>query len=144
MAKALILWSSRTGNTTKIAGHIAEGLRDAGCETDVRDVKYIENESEVTGYDAWVLGSSNYHGEMNPPMKEFLFMAKKIDLKNVAGGAFGAFEFSSEASDRIFNTMKYVLKMKMATAPLRLKSAAQKDGIDAARTYGRELAELIG
>lgn len=64
MAKALILWSSRTGNTTRIADHIAEGLRDAGCEVEVRDVKYVESETEAAGYDALVLGSSNYHGEM--------------------------------------------------------------------------------
>lgn len=143
MAKALILWSSRTGNTAKIADHVAEGFRDTGFETVVRDVKYVENESEVAGYDALVLGSSNYHGEMNPPMKAFLFMARKLDLEDVAGGAFGAFEFSSEASDRIFNTMKHVLKMKMLREPLRLKSAAQKDGIEMARAYGREIAALI-
>jgi len=144
MAKALILWSSRTGNTTKIANLIAEGLRDAGCETVVRDVKYVENESELAGYDALVLGSSNYHGEMNPPMKAFLFMIGKRDLRDVAGGAFGAFEFSREASDRIFDTMKHVLKMKMVPGPLPLKSADQRGGVETARDYGREIAALIG
>ena len=143
MARALILWSSRTGNTTKIADHIAEGLRDAGCEVDIRDVKYVENESEAAGYDALILGSSNYHGEMNPPMKAFLFMVRKLDLQNIAGGAFGAYEFSTEASDRIFRTMKHVLKMKMAAEPLHLKSVARKDGIDTARAYGGEIAALI-
>lgn len=144
MASALILWSSRTGNTTRIADHIAEGLRDAGCEVEVRDVKYMENESEVAGYDALILGSSNYHGEMNQPMKEFLFMVRKLDLENVVGGAFGAFEFSSEASDRIFNTMKHVLKMKTVTGPLHLKSVTRNNGIETARAYGREVAALIG
>jgi flavodoxin len=143
MAKALIVWSSRTGNTTKIAGHIAEGFRDAGWEADVRDVKYVEDESEVAGHDALILGSSTYHGEMNRPMKDFLFMAEKIDLENVLGGAFGAFEFSSDATDRIFDTMKHVLKMKMATGPLHLKSAAREDGIEKARAYGRGIAGLI-
>ena len=143
MAKALILWSSRTGNTTRIADHIAEGLRDAGCEVEVRDVKYVESETEAAGYDALVLGSSNYHGEMNPPMKAFLFMVRNLDLSNVAGGAFGAYEFSSEASDRIFNTMKHVLKMKMVMGPLHLKSPENKDGIETARAYGGEIAALI-
>jgi flavorubredoxin len=144
MAKALILWSSRTGNTTVIGNHIAEGLRMAGCEADVRDVKYVENASEVAGYDALVLGSSTYHGEMNQPMKEFLFMAEKLGLENVVGGAFGAFEWSREAPERIFNTMKHVLKMKMGSGPLLLKSAARKDGVDKAHDYGKEIAALIG
>ena len=143
MPKALILWSSRTGNTTVIGNLIAEGLRMAGCETEIRDVKYVESESEVAGFDAWVLGSSTFHGEMNQPMKAFLFMAEKSELENVVGGAFGAFEWSNEASDRIFNTMKYVFKMKMVAGPLRLKSATRKDGIKIAHEYGKEIAALI-
>jgi hypothetical protein len=71
-------------------------------------------------------------------------MGEKFDLENILGGAFGAFEFSSEASDRIFNTMKHVLKMKMATGPLHLKSAARQDGIELARAYGRGIAALVG
>jgi flavorubredoxin len=144
MAKALILWSSRTGNTTVIGNHIAEGLRMAGCEAEVRDVKYVESPSEVEGYDALVLGSPTYNGEMNPPMKSFLFMAEKLNLENVAGGAFGAFEWSSEAPERIFNTMKHVLKMKMSVRPLLLKSAAREDGVSRAHEYGKEIAALIG
>lgn len=144
MAKALILWSSRRGNTTAIANGIAEGLQAAGCEAEVRDVTYVENESEAAGYDALVLGSSTYHGEMNQPMKAFLFMAERLDLGDVVGGAFGAFEWSSEASERIFNTMKHVLKMKMVPGPLLLKSVTRNGGIEMAQAYGREIAALIG
>ena len=78
MANALILWSSRIGETVKIGELIAKGLREAGCEADIRDVAYVESEAEVTGYDALVLGSSTYIGEMNQPMKKFLFMVEKI------------------------------------------------------------------
>jgi flavorubredoxin len=143
MAKALILWSSRTGNTSVIGNLIAEGLRGAGCEVVVRDVKYVESESELSGYDALVLGSSTFHGEMNDPMKSFLFMAEKADLSNVVGGAFGAFEWSNEASDRIFETMKHTLKMRMVRGPLLLKSASQRDGILKAHEYGKDIAALI-
>ncbi len=143
MAKALILWSSRTGVTTKIGEAIAEGLREAGCEANVRDVKYVESESELAGYDALILGSSTYNGEMNQAMKTFLFTAEKADLGNAVGGAFGAFEWSFEAPERIFNTMKYVFKMKMAKGPLRLKSVSQKGGTETAQDYGKEIAALI-
>lgn len=144
MLNALILWSSRTGNTTRIADCIAEGLRGAGYKTDIRDVKFVADASELAGYDALILGSSTYHGEMNQPMKKFLFMAGKIDLKGVAGGAFGAFEWSGEAPGRIFDTMKYVYKMKMPAGPLPVKSAAREDGIKMAQDYGRKIAALMG
>lgn len=143
MPKALILWSSRMGETVKIGDLIAEGLRMAGCEADIRDVAYVESESEVAGYDALVLGSSTYVGEMNQPMKKFLFMAEKSDLGNIVGGAFGAFGWSGEAPKRIFNTMKHIFKMKMVAGPLRLKSASQEEAVKMAQEYGREIAASI-
>jgi flavorubredoxin len=144
MAKALILWASRMGATTNIGNLIAEGLRISGIETDVRDVKYIKDEVELVGYDAVVLGSATYHGEMMQPMKTFLFLAEKADLGNVAGGAFGAFGWSGEAPDRIFDTMKHIFKMKMVSAPLRLKDAKLDGAIRMAQDYGKEIAALIG
>ena len=143
MAKALILWSSRKGETVKIGDLIAEGLRMAGCEAEIRDVAYVESESEVEGYDALVLGSSTYVGEMNQPMKKFLFMLEKSDLGNIAGGAFGAFGWSGEAPRRIFDTMKHIFKMKMAAGPLLLKSASQDGAAETAQEYAREIAALI-
>jgi flavorubredoxin len=144
MSKALILWASRMGATTNIGNLIAEGLRIAGCEVDVRDVKYIKSEDELVGYDAVVLGSATYHGEMMQPMKTFLFMAEKADLKNAVGGAFGAFGWSGEAPDRIFDTMKHIFQMKMVKGPLRLKSATVDGAIKMAQDYGKEIAALVG
>ena len=144
MAKALILYASRTGETTKIGNLIAEGLRMSGIETDVKDVKSIKEETELEGYDALVLGSATYHGDMMQPMKTFLFMAEKADLKNKAGGAFGAFGWSGEAPDRIFDTMKHIFGMKMAANALRLKSSLLDGAIAAAQAYGKEIAGLIG
>jgi flavorubredoxin len=144
MANALILFATRTGETEKIGRLIAEGLRIAGVNTEVRDVKTIKNEEELNGFDALVLGSATYHGEMMQPMKTFLFLAEKADLKGKIGGAFGAFGWSGEAPDRIFDTMKNIFAMKMANSALRLKSSTLDGGIKAAQSYGREVAALIG
>ena len=143
MAKALILWSSRKGETVKIGDLIADGLRLAGCEAEIRDVAYVGSESEVEGYDALLLGSSTYNGQMNQPMKKFLFMLEESDLASVVGGAFGAFGWSGEAPGRIFNTMKYIFKMKMTAGPLLLKSASQEGAVEMAQEYGREIAALV-
>ena len=143
MAKVLILWSSRKGETVKIGDLIAEGLRMAGCEAEIRDVAYVESESEVEGYDALLLGSSTYNGQMNEGMKKFLFMLEKSDLSGVVGGAFGAFGWSGEAPRRIFNTMKHIFKMKMVSDPLLLKNASQDGAAETAQGYAREIAALI-
>ena len=56
------------------------------------------------------------------------------------GGAFGAFGWSDEAPDRIFNTMRHIVGMDMVSEPLRLKSAAAANDCEIAREYGRLVA----
>lgn len=144
MAKALILFATRTGETEKIGNIIAEGLRISGVETDIRNVNAVKKEDELAGYDALILGSATYHGEMMQPMKTFLFLAEKADLKGKAGGAFGAFGWSGEAPDRIFDTMQNIFGMKLTNTALRLKSSTLQGGIQAAQNYGKEVAGLLG
>jgi flavorubredoxin len=143
MAKALIVYASRTGETEKIAGLIAEGIRFSGMEATVLDVKDVKKESDLEGYDAVVLGAATYHGDMLQSMKTLLFLAEKADLEGVVGGAFGAFGWSGEAPDRIFDTMKHIFKMQMAGAPLRLKSSQMGGGMQMAQDYGRDIAKQI-
>lgn len=143
MAKALIVYATRTGETRQIADLIAEGLRIAGHEATVVDVKHVKSEKDLQGYDAYVFGSPTYHGEMLNAMKTFLFLTEKAELEGKVGGAFGAFGWSGEAPERIFNTMKHVLKMDMVSDPLRLKSSSLGGGLQMAQNYGREVARKL-
>ena len=141
MAKALIVYATRTGETQNIGELIAEGVRFSGHEADVVSVKEIKNESDLDGYDGYVLGSSTYHREMLQGMKTFLFLAEKANLEGKVGGAFGSFGWSGEANDRIFDTMKHILKMNMIGDTLRLKSSSLGGGQQMAQDYGREIAK---
>ena len=143
MARALIIFASRAGETEKIAGLIAEGIRFSGSEAVIRDVKDIKKESDLEGYDALVLGAASYHGDMLQSMKTLLFLAEKANLEGVVGGAFGAFGWSGEAPDRIFDTMKHIFKMNMTGGPLRLKSSQMGGGMQMAQDYGRDIAKRI-
>lgn len=143
MAKALIVYATRTGETEKIGNLIAEGIRFSGHEAEVVKVTDIKKEEDLKGYDAVVIGSPTYHGEMVQGMKTLLFMAEKAELEGKVGGAFGAFGWSGEAPDRIFDTMKNIFKMNMVSIPLRLKSANLGGGMKMAQDYGREIAEKI-
>ena len=143
MAKALIVYASRTGATQKIAELIAEGIRMSGFEATVANVTGVKKVEDLEGYDAYVLGSATYHGEMMQGMKTMLFLAEKTGLEGKVGAAFGAFGWSGEAPGRIFDTMKNVLKMEMVGGPLRLKSASLGGGIQMAQDYGREIAKKM-
>ena len=144
MAKVLIVYATRTVETQTIADLIAEGIRFSGHEAEVANVKEIKNEAELDGYDGYAFGSSTYHGEMLQGMKTFLFIAEKANLEGKVGGAFGSFGWSGEANDRIFDTMKHILKMDMVGGALRLKSALLGGGVQMAQDYGREVAKKLG
>ncbi len=143
MAKALIVYATRTGETEKIGNLIAEGIRFSGHEAEVVKVTDIKKPEDLMGYDAVIFGSPTYHGEMVQGMKTLLFMAEKAELENKVGGSFGAFGWSGEAPDRIFDTMKNIFRMNMVSIPLRLKSAGLGGGMKMAQDYGKEVAEKL-
>jgi flavorubredoxin len=144
MGKAIVVYSTRTGETKTIADLIAEGIRIQGSDADVVNVSSIKKETDLQGFDAYIFGSATYHGEMMQSMKTLLFLVEKAGLEGKIGGAFGAFGWSGEAPDRIYDTMKNIFKMNMANGPLRLKSASLGGGVQMAQTYGKEIAKKIG
>jgi flavorubredoxin len=143
MGKALIVYTSRTGETENIALLIGEGIRFTGVEAKVVDANTISKETDLAGYDACVFGSPTYHGEMMQGMKKLLFLAEKADLEGKTGGSFGAFGWSGEAFERIYETMKNVFKMDMVSGPLRLKSSTLEGGRQMAQDYGREVGKKV-
>jgi flavorubredoxin len=143
MGKILIVYASRTGETRAIADLIGEGVRMAGHQAEVVDVKTIKSEADLAGYDGYVFGSATYHGDMLQSMKTFLFLAEKSQLEGKVGGAFGSFGWSGEANDRIYQTMKNIFKMEMAADSLRLKSSNLGGGVNMAQAYGRQLAQKL-
>ncbi len=144
MGKAIVVYSTRSGETKTIADLIAEGIRIQGSDASVVSGSAIKNEKDLQGFDAFVFGSATYHGEMMQPMKTLLFLAEKAGLAGKVGAAFGAFGWSGEAPERIYDTMKNIFKMNMVNGPLRLKSASLGDGVQMAQNYGKEVAKKMG
>jgi flavorubredoxin len=143
MANVLIVYATRTGETGRIAELIAEGVRFGGSQAKVVNVSEIKAESALAGYEALVFGAPTYHGDMIQSMKTFLFLAEKAELAGKVGGAFGAFGWSGEAPDRIYDTMKHIFQMDMVGNPLRLKSSKLGGGMQMAQDYGRQIATKL-
>ncbi|MBF0200581.1 MAG: flavodoxin domain-containing protein [Desulfamplus sp.] len=144
MGEVLIVYASRTGETKKIAELIGEGIRISGHGATLKNAVDIKNEDGLKGYDGYVFGSSTYHGEMITSMKQLLFIAERAGLENLPGGSFGAFGWSGEAPQRIFDTMANIFKMKMTGSPLMLKASWMEGGLVMAQDYGKAVAKLIG
>jgi flavodoxin len=146
MKKVLIAYDSRTGKTEKMAETIAEGIRMAGNEADLKKITQIKSEAELKGYDAYIFGSPTYHRDMIGTMKTFLFLAQKADLEGKLAGAFGSYTHSGDAPAIIFDTMEYVFKMKMTSlGSFNLKEALVEDmeGLRACQDYGKSFCEQL-
>jgi flavorubredoxin len=144
MAKALIVYATLSGATRNIADLIQQGVRRTGHEAEVVNANEIKKEDDLAGYDAYVFGSATYHGAMMQPMKTLLFLAAKMNLEGLPGGAFGAFGWSGEAPDRIYETMANIFKMDMIGTPLRLKNTFVQGASTKAEDYGREIGNKMG
>jgi len=69
MAKALIVYYSRSGNTKKMAASIAAGITQEEVEVEVRDVKDV-TPADLKAFDAIVVGSPTYYGSMAAEIKK--------------------------------------------------------------------------
>lgn len=71
MAKAIVVYYSRSGNTEAMARIIAEAMNEAGLKTDCKSVDKVKAE-DLLGYDAIIVGSPTYYGSMAGPIKQLI------------------------------------------------------------------------
>jgi len=144
MAKVLIGYYSRSGNTEKMAEYIAEGVRLTGNTADLKKISDMKDEKDFGGYDGYVFGCPTYHRDLTAGMKTFLFLAEKANLVGKMGGAFGSYTHSGESAEMIYDTMLYVFKMDMVDlGALNLKEQALKtdEGTRACQDYGKAIGQ---
>jgi flavorubredoxin len=147
MHKVLVAYISRTGMTEKMANFIAEGIRMTGKEAVVKKTTHIQKESDMQGFDGYILGCPTYHRDMTAGMKNFLFLAQKANLVGKMGGAFCSYTHSGESGPMIFDTMQHVFKMDMVDlGSLNLKELVidTQDGVKACQDYGKAVAAKLG
>ncbi|MFO8113491.1 MAG: flavodoxin domain-containing protein [Desulfosalsimonadaceae bacterium] len=143
MNKVLVAYASRTGKTEQIAESISEGIRMAGHDADLVKISAVKTEKDLEGYDGYVFGCPTYHRDLTPGMKNFLFLAEKLNLVGKVGGAFGAYTHSGESAPMLFDTMEFVFKMNMVD----LRALSLKEGIigtDEALKAGQDYGKAIG
>ena len=91
MAKVLVMYYSRSGNTKKMAEIIGESLKKEGLEVDIKDVQQTQAQ-ELLAYDAILIGSPTYYGTMSAQIKKLLDDSVKFHgkLEGKIGGAFAS------------------------------------------------------
>ncbi len=147
MKKVLIAYLSLKGHTEQLAEYIAEGVRMAGAEADVKKISEIKKVEDLSGYDAYIFGSPTYHRDMPQKVKSFLFLAKDAGLEGKVGGAFGSYTHSGDAPKIIYETMEFVYNMKpvrLGSLNVKEKDINSPDYMKACHDYGKAIVEEIG
>ena len=89
MAKAIVIYSSRSGNTKKMAEIITQAMNKADLPTECKSINDITPE-EIFSYDAIVVGSPTYYGQMAGPIKQLIddLVSRHGQLDGKVGAAF--------------------------------------------------------
>ena len=69
MAKGIVIYYSRSGNTKEMAEIIAKAMNEADLPTDCKPVDKVSAE-DLLDYDAIAIGSPTYYGQMAAPLKQ--------------------------------------------------------------------------
>lgn len=91
MPKGIVLYYSRSGNTKEMAEAIAGAMNDAGLNTECKPVDKV-NPDDLPEYDAIVIGSPCYYGQMAAPIKQLIddLVGRHGQLNGKVGGAFAS------------------------------------------------------
>ena len=91
MPKAIVVYYSRSGNTKEMAEGIAKAMNDAGVKTECKSTEAVRAD-DLPGYDAVVIGSPCYYGQMAGPVKQLIddLVGRHGQLNGKVGAAFSS------------------------------------------------------
>ena len=89
MAKVLVLYYSRSGNTARMAELVAEGAKESGADVSLKAVGDV-SAADLPNYDAIIIGTPTYYGQMCWEIKKLFDESVKFHhkLEGKVGGAF--------------------------------------------------------
>lgn len=94
MAKILIIYYSKTGNTKEMAEQVACGIKKEGVDVQIKDVGDVKVD-ELLKYEGIIIGSPTYYGTMAASIKKLL--DESVEFHGKLDGKVGA-AFSSSAN----------------------------------------------
>ena len=155
MAKVLIVYYSRSGNTKKMAEFVAAGAKDvAGTEVDLRPVEQVTPD-DLLAPDAVIMGSPVYYGTMAAELKALIDESVKHHGKLVGkvGGAFASSGGPGGGNETtVLDILKALLIHGMIVpgdhegdhyGPIAVGAPDQRSEKEC-RRMGRRVAELAG
>ena len=91
MAKGIVIYYSRSGNTKEMAEAIAGAMIASAMQTDCKSVENVHPD-DLPGYDAIIIGSPCYYGQMAAAIKQLIddLVGRHGQLSGKVGAAFAS------------------------------------------------------
>ena len=158
--EALIIYSTMTNNTKKMANHLVEGLEEKGIPSRVikadKNSNIDEIKEAISKADAIFFGSSTRYADMVGTIEDVLKELKDMDLSNKLGIAFGSYGWSGEAVEVINDYLNetnikvvdssYIIKttgMDHLQFPIRVKFGTKEKEINKLIESAKAIGDLI-
>jgi flavorubredoxin len=151
MAKAIVTYESKYGNTKRVAEAIAESMNEvAGVEASVRALKEVEL-GEISGCDAILLGSPNHLGGPTRGVKGFIDKLGELQLRGKMFAVFDTymwkdFEKTVKKMEKRINERAPGLKRMAAGLSVKvlgLRGPIAEGELSRCREFGKNIAAQL-
>jgi NADH oxidase (H2O-forming) len=143
--RLLVFYVSSYGNTLQMAEAIARGIREAGAETEVRDLTALDRGQAldaIEAADGILVGSCTINGDALEHAWGLLSSLTTIKVKDKLGAAFGSFGWSGEGPLMLTERLKG-LKFRVPEEPLRVQLVPSQADLKSCEEYGRRLVAAL-
>jgi len=144
VAKIVVIYYSKSGNTGKMAQLVAEGCRQVpGVDVEMMKLPELDVEAVINA-DGYCLGSPDYFSYMAGHMKTFFdeALAHKEGLSDKPYVAFGTHGGGARVLDSL-ERLSQAIGLKQVRPGMMCASAPGPGDADAVRGLGHALAEAV-
>ena len=151
MAKIIVVYESKYGNTRLVADKIVEGMREvSGVETVLGELKEVDP-NRLTDFDAILVGSPNHIGSATRSIRKFIDKLGKLDLEGKLAAVFDTYlggDFEKAVKKMEKQISKEAPGLKLATPGLSIRVEGMKGPIaegelPKCRDFGVKIANLL-
>ena len=148
MAKVIVVYESKYGNTKRVAETIIEGMKEVeGIEAVLRELKEVDL-NEIVDYDAILVGSPNHFGGPTRSIRKFIDKLGKLSLEGKLFAVFDTylsedFEKAAKKMEKRINEKAPSLKMMAPGLSIRVqetKGPISEGELPKCKEFGNKIA----
>ena len=151
MAKVIVVYESKYGNTKLVAETIIEGMREvSGIEPSLNELKEVDL-NQLTECDAILVGSPNHIGNATRGIRKFIDKLGKLSLKGKLAAVFdtylgGSFEKAAKKMEKQMSQKAPGLKLAPHVLSIKvegMKGPITEGELPKCKEFGIEIANQI-